>query len=106
MTEQGDRENLEAVLQVSMAANTSVYDEIRREAGRMCEAFQELFKDEINRKVEDGRQEGIERGQAMQIIRMSIKYNVNDDKIITELVEELQISPKQAEQYLMQYGKR
>jgi hypothetical protein len=58
MTEQGDRENLEAVLQVSMAANTSVYDEIRREAGRMCEAFQELFKDEINKRVEDGRLEG------------------------------------------------
>jgi predicted transposase YdaD len=29
----------------------------------MCEAFQELFKDEINRKVEDGRLEGRQQGR-------------------------------------------
>jgi predicted transposase/invertase (TIGR01784 family) len=49
---------------------------------------------------------GREDGQAMQIIKMSMKYNVAKDKIITELVEELNISTKQAEQYLVQYGKK
>jgi predicted transcriptional regulator len=57
-------------------------------------------------KYEQGRKEGREDGQAMQIIKMSLKYNVDKDKIITELVEELNISTKQAEQYLVQYGKK
>jgi uncharacterized protein HemY len=51
-------------------------------------------------------EQGREDGQAMQIIKMSLKYNVDKDKIITELVEELNISTKQAEQYLVQYGKK
>jgi hypothetical protein len=33
--DQGDKENIDAVLQISMAANTSAYDAIRREAGHM-----------------------------------------------------------------------
>jgi predicted transposase/invertase (TIGR01784 family) len=57
-------------------------------------------------KYEQGRKEGREDGQAMKIIKMSLKYNVDKDKIITELVEELNISTKQAEQYLVQYGKK
>jgi uncharacterized protein YeaO (DUF488 family) len=52
--DQGDKENIDAVLQISMAANTSAYDAIRREAGHMCEAFQELFKDELKEREKKG----------------------------------------------------
>jgi hypothetical protein len=55
LTEQGDRENIDALLQVSVAANASAYSEIRKEAGHMCEAIQELFKDEIDKKVMEGK---------------------------------------------------
>jgi predicted transposase YdaD len=58
LNEQGDRDNIDAVLQVSVAANTSAYDEIRREAGHMCEALRELFKDEINQGFIDGEKKG------------------------------------------------
>jgi hypothetical protein len=54
---------------------------------------------------EELREEGREEGRAFEIIRMSIKYNANKDEIITELVESLQMSQKQAEHYLKQYGK-
>jgi hypothetical protein len=60
-------------------------------------------REEIIREEE--REQGRKEGQALEIVRMSIKYNVNEDKIITELVEELKISKKQAEQYLAKYGK-
>lgn len=50
--------DIDAVLQVSVAANTLAYDEIRKEAGNMCEALRELFKDEINQGFIDGEKKG------------------------------------------------
>lgn len=50
LTRPGDRNNADAVLQASIAANERLYDEIRRESG-MCEALRELMKDEIDRSV-------------------------------------------------------
>jgi predicted transposase YdaD len=46
-----------------MAANTSEYDEIRKESRHMCEAFQELFKDEIDEKVKAGERRGRLEGE-------------------------------------------
>jgi predicted transposase YdaD len=46
-----------------MAANTSAYDEIRKESRHMCEAFQELFKDEIDEKVKAGERKGRLEGE-------------------------------------------
>lgn len=46
LTEPGDRNNADAVLQVSVFANSGLYQEIRREF-RMCEALRELMKDDI-----------------------------------------------------------
>jgi hypothetical protein len=66
------------------------------------ERREEIIREE---EREQGREEGRKEGQALEIVRMSLKYNVNEDKIITELVEELKISKKQAEQYLAKYGK-
>jgi hypothetical protein len=37
-----------------MAADTLAYDEIRKELRHMCEAFHELFKDELDEKVKAG----------------------------------------------------
>ncbi len=43
---QGDRENIDAVLQISVSANQALYDEIKEER-KMCDALRELMKDEI-----------------------------------------------------------
>jgi hypothetical protein len=106
LKEPGDRENIDAVLHVSMAANKAIYEKIKEDA-KMCEELRVLMKDEIKGEIEDaqakGREEGREQGRAFEIIRMSIKYNATKDEIITELVEELKMSKKQAEQYLKQY---
>ena len=45
-TDPGDRNNIEAVLQVSIAANQGLYDEIRRNSV-MCDALRELMREEI-----------------------------------------------------------
>ena len=43
----GDRNNVDAVLQVSVSANKELYREIRRRNSVMCEALRELMNDEI-----------------------------------------------------------
>jgi hypothetical protein len=46
----GERNNVDAVLQASVSANYKLYEEVRRDAV-MCQALQELMKDEIDAKV-------------------------------------------------------
>jgi hypothetical protein len=50
----GDKDNAEAVLQVSVKANAGIYDRIKEEKDMACEALRELFKPEL----EEARQEG------------------------------------------------
>ena len=63
-----ERQNVEAVLQVSVKANDELYREIKRDAN-MCDALRELMKDDIEREVSAARKlgesEGEVRGKAM-----------------------------------------
>jgi hypothetical protein len=52
LTTPGERDNIDAVLQASVAANFDLYDDVRRDS-IMCQALQELMKDEIEEKVND-----------------------------------------------------
>ena len=61
-----DRQNVEAVLQVSVKANDELYREIRRDAN-MCDALRELMKDDL----EDARKMGESEGEAKIIINMN-----------------------------------
>jgi hypothetical protein len=49
---QGDKENAEAILQVSVSANRELYKKLKEEFD-MCQALQELMKDEIDEKVKE-----------------------------------------------------
>ena len=57
LSNQGDRNNVDAVLQASVSANFELYEEVRRNSV-MCEALQELMKDEINEKINEAKTEG------------------------------------------------
>lgn len=75
LKEPGDRNNVDAVLQVSISANRELYQEIRRDLG-MCEALRELMKDEIamtiaeerEKALAEGREEGREKGADSAIL--------------------------------------
>lgn len=60
----GDRNNVDAILQVSVSANFELYQKIRRET-TMCEALRELMKDEIEKDVNRGIERGLEQGLEM-----------------------------------------
>jgi hypothetical protein len=48
----GDKENAEAILQVSVSANRELYKKLKEEFD-MCQALQELMKDEIDEKLKE-----------------------------------------------------
>lgn len=62
-----DRENIDAVLQVSVRANEAIYEKVRSER-HMCEALKELMKDEFEKErliaITEGRAEGHAKGMA------------------------------------------
>jgi hypothetical protein len=62
MERPGDRDNIDAVLQVSVAANFELYEEVRRDSV-MCQAMRELMKDEIAEDMLVARREGREEGR-------------------------------------------
>jgi aspartokinase len=57
----GDRNNISAVLRVSVDANQSVYDEIKEDE-TMGDALRELMKDELEEAHENGVEQGREEG--------------------------------------------
>ena len=61
MKDPGDRNNAEAVLQASIAANRDLYEEIRRR-DRMVDALRDLFKEDIDAEMKLARQKGMQEG--------------------------------------------
>ena len=73
-TEPGDRQNADAVLQVSVSANKKIYDQVRRNNVIMCEALRELFKDELEEAHEKGKSAGLSEGMSKGENRLKTLY--------------------------------
>jgi hypothetical protein len=91
----GDRHNVDAVLQVSVAANSAVYEKVKEEI-TMCEALRELMKDEI--------EQSMEQGVAQGIIQMSYDFGLSTEDILMKLQNKLDVTREQAQEYLQQYS--
>ena len=59
LTDSGERENVDAILQVSMSANYELYEDMKRRHPEMCEAMRRLMKDEIADEVRKGVKKGM-----------------------------------------------
>ena len=53
MSEPGDRNNVDAVLQVSVSANKDIYEAIRRCDKAMCDALRELMKEDFEKQEQE-----------------------------------------------------
>ncbi len=82
--DQGDRENIDAILQVSADANQGLYSVIREDK-KMCAALEGLMADVIEEKERKAKDEGIKEG---------IKENTIMS--ITSVMETLKLTAKQA----------
>ena len=73
-TEPGDRQNADAVLQLSVSANRSVYEDIKRRDPVMCEALRDLMKDEIETEVQEKSQKAVDTA-LVAVIRSLMEKN-------------------------------
>lgn len=73
LNSQGERTNVDAVLQVSVSANYELYDEIKRRYPTMCEAMRILMQDEIADEVREAHKEGRKEGHREGLAQGEIK---------------------------------
>ena len=96
-TKQGDKNNADAVLQVSVMANKKLYQAIRRDFG-MCEALKELMKDEIDKEA-DLRAEMIVQ---IKVQEAEKKYQAEIEKKVQETEKKVQLETEKTKQNTMQ----
>ncbi len=101
-TEQGDKDNIDAVLQVSILANIELYGKIRRDR-LMCDALRDLMKDVIEEEVEEGRKEGREEGrkEGRKIVMIECIKNVMKNLKVSaeQAMDVMGISGEEQSQY-------
>ena len=106
-TEQGDRANASAVLQVSVSANMGLYAKIR-EDDPMCQALEELMKDRIDAARDEGRDEGILIGRDAGIAALVDAYRtemgLDNQSIIRKITSRFHLSGDQATAYVLPQG--
>ncbi len=92
LTEPGDRNNADAVMQASVSANRVLYEKLRRCNPVMCEALRELMKDEIEREIEER-----ERKISIELIK-----NLKDSTKWTaeQAMEAMKVPVREREQYM------
>ncbi|SFQ26685.1 hypothetical protein SAMN04487928_1281 [Butyrivibrio proteoclasticus] len=61
LKEQGDKNNADAVLQISASVNKTIFEKIRGEED-MCEALRELMADDLKNAEKQGIERGLEQG--------------------------------------------
>ncbi|MBQ8666121.1 MAG: hypothetical protein IJ526_04585 [Lachnospiraceae bacterium] len=89
--EPGDLQNIDAVLQVSKAANAKLYDEIRRSA-KMYDALKDLMKDEIAEEVEASRTD--EKLNSIKTLMKNMKWSAE------QAMKALGVSKKDQARYM------
>ena len=80
--DQGDRENIDAILQVSVGANRSLYSMIR-EGKEMCTALEELMADVIEEKERKAKKEAriTDISSMMETLKLTAKQAMDALKI-------------------------
>ncbi len=107
-TDPGDRQNADAVLQISVSANKELYNQIRRSDMIMCDALRELFKDELEDAHEKGKcaglSEGISKGKIEGENRLKLLYSKLEQDGRREEIFQTLSNPEFLEKLYKEYG--
>ena len=89
-----------------MSANREIYDRIRKEDPKMCEALKDLMKDEFVKAEEKGREEGRKKGREEgRILEAVVIYrdemHMSDELITKAIMNKFALSLEDAEAYVV-----
>ena len=96
----GYKRNADAVYQVSICANRSLYDKIRKEEPDVCEALRDLFKDDLIRERNDGFRQGISQGEIIGTIKTYARMNFLPSEILHKIMDIFSLSSEEAADYM------
>ena len=82
-TEPIDKQNADAMMNVSINANREVYDKIRKENPFMCQALRELMKDEIQEEIQAAEKKAVDTSRITDIKNLMKKFGM-DAKTVME----------------------
>ena len=115
-SDQDDRANVDAILQVSVAANMELFERIRRDE-KMCQALRELMKDEIAKDfaeghaqglregLREGQREGLHKGRIIEAVDIyRDELGLDEQSIITRISSKFNLSSEQAKTYVLCYS--
>ena len=85
-------QDIKALLEVSVASNKETYRKVKEEKA-MGEALQELMREDIDKKVIAGREEGRAEGERNQSI-LTAKDMLSDNKPIDEILKYSRLEPE------------
>lgn len=105
ITAQGDRNNVDAIYQISVRANSNKYEEIKRRNPMACAALLELMRPEMEQYMEQQIQQQVQQQIQQQIQQMEqqIQHGI---KSIVVMAKKLNGSKKDAIEGVMEeYGK-
>lgn len=93
--EQHKRENnYRSVMNVIVNANMEVFREVKK----MCEALEELMKEELDAREKLGLQKGVQA-----LIEVCNDLELSEDDILVKIVEKLNVTENDAKEYIAKY---
>ena len=81
-TEPIDKENADAVMNISINANREVYNKIREENPFMCQALRELMKDEIREEIQEAEKKATDAAIIANIKSLMQKFGMDAKTIM------------------------
>ena len=76
-TEPIDKQNADAVMNISINANKEVYNKIREENPFMCQALRELMKDEIQEEIQEAETRATDKSRVTDIKNLMKKLGLD-----------------------------
>ena len=107
-TGQGVQSNVDSILQVSVSANSQIYERIRRDSA-MCQALRELMKDEIQKDIDEGVARGMAKGMAEGTAKginalvdaYRVDMGLDDQTIIEKIAARFDLTSDQAKSFVL-----
>ena len=99
LTGQGERANVDAVLQVSVSANYKLYEEMKRRYPEMCEAMRRLMQDEIADEVREAQRDGVAQGEMKKARETAITL-AGMGMPVEKIAEAVKVSLKMVEEWI------
>ena len=92
------RDYVDSVFQVSVSANREIYDRMRKEDPKMCEALKDLMKDELKDEFEKAE----EKGRILEaVVIYRDEMHMSDESITRAIMNKFSLSLEDAEAYVM-----